>query len=87
MKSSYLSLWSVRQNQRVGWSKVVLVAVEILLVGSKPSAAFGVRISKGQRHDVGVVLDQDVIPARESGRVGFHAESGRALRAVFDPFC
>ena len=44
---------SVRQNQRVGWSKVVLVVVEVLPVGSKPPVAVGERISKGETHDLG----------------------------------
>ena len=34
---------------------MVLVAVEAFPVGSKPPAAFGVRISKGERHDFGAV--------------------------------
>ena len=44
---------SVTQNQRVDWSKVVIVAVVVLLVRSKPPAAVGERISKGERHDLG----------------------------------
>ena len=32
---------------------MVLVALEVLSVGSKPPAAVGVRISKGERHDFG----------------------------------
>ena len=44
---------SVRQNQRVGWSKVVFVAVEVLLVESKPPAALGERISNSERHKLG----------------------------------
>ena len=44
---------SVRQNQRVDWSKVVHVAVVVLPVGSKPPAAVVERISKGERYDFG----------------------------------
>ena len=44
---------SVRQNQRVGWSKVFFVAVEVLPVGSKSPAAVGEPISKAERHDLG----------------------------------
>ena len=44
-------VFSVEQNQRGGWSKVVLVAVEVLPVRSKLPAAFGVCISKSERHD------------------------------------
>ena len=38
---------SARQNQRVGWLTVVLVAIEASPVGSKPPAAVGERIFKG----------------------------------------
>ena len=44
---------SVRQNQRVGWSKLVFVAVEVLTVGSKPRVVVGECISKDERHDLG----------------------------------
>ena len=44
-------VFSVRQNQRGNWWKVVFVAVEVLPVGSKPPAAVGEGISKGERHD------------------------------------
>ena len=44
---------SVGQNQRGGWSKVVLVAVEAVPTGSKPPATDGVRIYKGERHGFG----------------------------------
>ena len=42
----------VRQNQRVGWSRVVFIAVEVLPVGYKPPAAVGERIFKDERHDL-----------------------------------
>ena len=32
---------------------MVFIAVEVLPVGSKPPAAIGERISKGERHDLG----------------------------------
>ena len=42
---------SVRQKfQRGGGENMVLIAVEVVPVGSKPSAAVGVRISTGERH-------------------------------------
>ena len=44
---------SVWPNQRVEWSKVVLVAVEVSPVGSKPPAAVVVRIFKSERHNLG----------------------------------
>ena len=47
---------SVRQNQRVGWLKVVFVSVEVSPAGSKSPAAVGERISKGERHDLGVAV-------------------------------
>ena len=43
----------VWQNQRVGWSKVVFVAVEVSPAGSKSPAAIDERIFKGKRHDLG----------------------------------
>ena len=47
---------SVTQNQRVGWSKVIFVVVEVSPAGNKPSAAIGERISKGERHDFGAAV-------------------------------
>ena len=48
-------------------------------MGGKPPAAVGVRISKGERHDFGTAAPfsaKNVIPAKGSGRFGFHAETG-----------
>ena len=59
-----------QQDQRVGWSKVVLVAVEVLTVGSKPPAAVGVRISKGERHYFGAVAPFSTKPSSLKGRAG-----------------
>ena len=59
-------------------------------MGSKTPAAVGERISKGERYRFGAAAPfstKTVIPARESGRFGFHAESGRDFRTVLDPFC
>ena len=61
---------SVGQNQRGGWSKVVLVAVEIFPVGSKPPAAFGVRISKGEIHDFGAAAPFSIKTSFLQGRAG-----------------
>ena len=44
---------SVGQNQRVGWSKMVFVAVEVSPAESKPPAVIAERISKDERHDLG----------------------------------
>ena len=44
---------SVRQNQRVKWSKLVLVAVEVLPVGSELPAVVDESIFKDERHDLG----------------------------------
>ena len=67
---------SVWQNQRVEWSKVVLIAVEVSPVGSKRPVAVGERISKGERHDLGAA---ESLPTRasslEGGRAGGPVES------------
>ena len=65
---------------------MVLVAIETSPVGSEPPAAVGERISKDGRHDLGAsaVFDHDVIPAREIGRFGHHAKTGRDLRPVLN---
>ena len=44
---------SVRQNQIVGGSTVVSVAVEVSPAWSKPPVGIGERISKGEKHDMG----------------------------------
>ena len=71
---------SVRQNQRVEWSKVVLVAVKASPVGSKPPTAVGEHISKGERHDLGAAAP---LPTRalslEQGGAGGPVESPRKL--------
>ena len=54
---------SVRQNQTVGWSKVVFVAVEVLPAGRKPPVTFGKHISKDERHDLGAAAP---LPTRAS---------------------
>ena len=48
---------SVWQNQRVEWSKAVLVDVEASPVGSKSPAVVVVCISKGEKHEY-----QGIIP-------------------------
>ena len=68
---------SVWQNQRVEWSKVVLIAVEFSPVLSKRPVAVGERISKGERHDLGAAAP---LPTRassllEQGRAGGPVES------------
>ena len=67
---------SVRQSQRVEWSKVVFVVVEVSPAGSKPPPAIGERISKGERHDLGAAapLPTRVSPP-EQGRAGGPVES------------
>ena len=54
---------SVRPTQRIEWSKVVLVAVEVSPVGSKPPVAVVVRIFNGERHDLGAAAP---LPTRAS---------------------
>ena len=46
-------VFSVEQNRRRGWGKMILVVVEALPAGSKPPAAIGERISRGEIHDLG----------------------------------
>ena len=53
---------------------MVLVAVEVVPVGSKPPAAVGVRISKGERHDFGASTS---LPTRASS-----LEQGRVRRGL-----
>ena len=59
---------------------MVLVAVEVVPTGSKPPAAVGVSISKGERHDFGAVTP---LPTRvsflEQGRAGGPVESSPKL--------
>ena len=84
--SSNLPLDSSPRSRRT--EEVILVAVEASPVGSKPPAAVGERISKdGTRPGCGIAaLDHDVIPTRESGRFGLHAETGRVrVWAGFNP--
>ena len=61
---------SVRQNQRVEWSKVFLVTVEVSPVGSKPPAAVGERISEGERHDLGAASPFSTTTSSLQGRAG-----------------
>ena len=69
---------------------MVIVAVEVLLVGSKPLAAVSVHIFTGETHGFDaaspIYVNQDGIPARESGRFSFHTGTGRTW-ADLDPFC
>ena len=53
---------------------MVLVAVEAIPAGSKPPAAVGVLISKGERHDFGAVAP---LPTRASS-----LEQGEVLRVL-----
>ena len=66
---------SVWQNQRFEWSKVVLFAIEVSPVGSKPPSGVDVCISKG-RHVLGAPAP---LPTKasflEQGRAGGPGES------------
>ena len=73
---------SVRQNQIVGWSKLVLVAVELLPVGSKPPAAVGVRISKGEGHDFGVAAPFSTKTSSLQGRAGGSAFAPKPVEHI-----
>ena len=63
---------------------MVLVAVEIVPAGSKPSVTFGVRIYKGERHDFGAAT---LLPTREpsldQGRAGGPVESSPKMVELF----
>ena len=62
---------SVGQNQRVGWSKMVFVAVEVSPAGSKPPAVIAERISKDERHDLGAAAPLSTrTPSLQQGSVG-----------------
>ena len=63
-------IFSVRQNKRVGWSKAVFVAVEVLPAGSKPQMTVVVCISKGERHDLGAAAPFSTPTSSLQGRVG-----------------
>ena len=60
----------VWQNQRVDWSKVVLVVVEVSPVGIKPPAAVVVCTSKGERHDLGAAATFSTTTSSLQGRAG-----------------
>ena len=59
------------------WSKVILKAVEVSPVVSKPPAAVVVRIFKGERHDLGAAAS---LPTRASS-----PKQGRAEGPVESP--
>ena len=76
---------STRQNQRGGRSKVVLVVVEVLSVGSKPPAAVGESISKGKRHDLGTAAPlPTTASSREHRRAGGPVEPSQKLVEPFE---
>ena len=74
---------SVRQNQSVGWSKVVSVAVEVLPVGSKPSAAIDERISKGKRYDLGAAVPLSTTTSSLQGRAEGTAFTSKLVEMIF----
>ena len=55
-------------------------------MGSKPPAAIVVRISKGERHDLGAKEPFSATKS-ESRKLSFHAETGRGLQSALDPLC
>ena len=59
---------------------MVLVTVEAVSAGSKPPAAVGVRISKGETHDFGAAAPLPTrASSREQGRVGGPVKSSPKL--------
>ena len=79
---------SVELSQRGAWLMVVLVAIEALPVESKPPAAVGEHLQEWETRlwPRSAVLDHDVIPARESGGFGHHAETGAKSSVRLEPF-
>ena len=63
-------VFSVGQNQRGCWSKVVLVAVEVVSAGSKLPTAVGVRISKGEIRNFSVAAPLSTKTSSLHGRAG-----------------
>ena len=73
---------SVRQDQNVGWSKVVHVAIEFLPVGSKPPVAVGERISKGEKHDFGAAASFSTTTSSLQGRTGSSAFTPKLIEHI-----
>ena len=61
---------------------MVPVAVEVLPMGSKPPAAVGVRISKGERHDLGAAAPFSTKLSSLSERVGGLAFTPRRVEHI-----
>ena len=64
---------------------MVLVAVEVLPVGSKPPAAAGVRISKDGRHDLEAAARFSTTTSSLQGRVGGSAFMPKLVEVIFGP--
>ena len=64
---------------------MVFVAVEVLSVGSKPPAADVVRISKGERHDLGAAAPFSTMTSSLKGRAGASAFTSKLVELVFGP--
>ena len=73
---------STGRNQRVGWSKVVLVAEEAISVESKPPAAVGERISKSERHDFGATAPFSTTTSSLQGRAGGSAFTPKLVEHI-----
>ena len=72
----------VGQNQRGGWSKVVLVALEAVSAGSKPPVAVRVRISAGKRHGFGAAAPLSTKTSSQRGRAGSPAFMPKLVELV-----
>ena len=68
------------QNRRGDWSKVVLVAVEVLTVGDTPLAAVVVRISKGERDDFGAAAPFSTKTSSLQGGAGYSAFTPKLVK-------
>ena len=54
-------------------------------MGSKPPAAVAVRISKGERHDLGAAAPFSITTSSLQGRVGGSAFTPKLVELVFGP--
>ena len=64
---------------------MVFDAVEVLQVGSKPPAAVIMRISKGERHDLGAAAPFSTTTSSLQGRAGGSAFMPKLVEVVFEP--
>ena len=76
------SVPSVEQTQKSDGLKLVSVGVEVLLVGTKPPAAVGERISKDRIHDLGAASPPSTKTSSLSGRSGGSASMPKFIEVI-----